>query len=242
MVSKWMWTLLVFATTLTSVCVAQLEDRRTLLVSPRVVSIDGPGVELTGKALQEIDTRQARVGDRVEFELVYDIVKKQDGQVAIPKGARITAVVTEAISRNDEQPESRLALRLERASWEHGSAALSGGIAAIMQVPSTVVKHDIERHPETSELPDLKNLAQGFQYFPMHPWTQREISPGQMPIGYEQGRDRGEITSLATDPRLVAMEDVSLRRGEKGVALVSIKKTVKIEKATYLLLRTETLQ
>ncbi len=239
---KPMWAVTILAIAALSVnSSAQLEDKRSVLIVPRVVSVEGSGLVMTGKALQSIDARRAHVGDRVEFELVYDILQK-DGRVAIPKGAHILATVTEAISRNEEQPESRLSLKLERANWDNGTVLLRGGVAGILQVPATLVQHNTERHPETSEFPDLKNIAQGIQYFPVHPWEQREISPGQMPIGYQEGRDVLETPPIASDRRFLAMEDVSLRRDPKGVSLVSTKKNVKIEKWTFMLLRTETLE
>ncbi len=160
----------------------------------------------------------------------------------IPKGAHIQAVVTEAISRNREQPESRLALRLERASWEYGTAILTGGVAAIMQVPATSVKHNLEHRPETAEIPYSKQIAADNNAWEMQSFIQRDVSPGSSPLGYDEGRDMTAPPTFATDQRLLAMEDVSLTRDDKGVALVSTKKNVKVEKWTYVLLRAESLQ
>jgi len=250
---NWMWALLVLAVTLggcragaqsidmgSSSAIEHLNDKPRVAIVPRTVSIDGPGLLMTGKALQSVDARRARVGERVEFELVYDIMQK-DGHVAIPKGARIQAVVTEAVSRNREQPESRLGLRLESAKWTNGTAVLSGGVAGIMQVPTTSVKQG-SNHPETAPITNEKQIAADNNAWEMQPFSQRDVSPGQTPMGHDEGRDITTPPSFANDQRLLAMEDVSLQRDDRGVAMVSTKKTVKVEKWTYLLLRAESIQ
>ena len=250
--SRGMWAIAMLVITLgSSTAVAQTinmgnsstisDPQRTVMVVPHVVSIDGSGLLMTCKALKAIDSRHVHIGERFAFELMSDI-RQKNGQVVIPKGAHIQTVVTEAISRNPEQPESRLALRLERATWEHGTATLNGGVASILQVPGTSVRHNADHHPEAAEIPYSKQIAADNNAWEMQSFIQRDVSPGSTPIGYEEGRDLTAASSLATDQRLLAMEDVSLQRDDKGVALVSKKKNVKVEKWTYMLLRAESLQ
>lgn len=215
------------------------DSQRTVMIVPRVVSIEGPGLLMSCKALKAIDSRHAHVGEHVDFELTSEI-RRKDGRIVIPKGARIQTVVTEARPRNQEQPESRLALRLERATWDHGTVILKGGVAAILQLPGTSVQHNVEHHPETAEVPYSKQIAADNNAWEMQSFSQRDVSPGSMPMGYEEGRDLTVAPTL--DQRLIAMEDVSLQRDDKGVALVSTRKNVKVEKWTYMLLRAESLQ
>jgi hypothetical protein len=197
---------------------------------------DQKGLMLGVKSLQTLDAAALRQGDPVEFELLLAL-KRRDGTIAIPQGARLTGVVTQAISRNSEQPESRLAVHIDRAEWQGGSVKLDGAIGAVMKLPIVQRHQNLDRQPETSELPDLKNIANGLQYFPVHPWVQREISPGETPVGYDRGA--GMNDSPIKDVRLLAMENVSLKSDPRvRTVLVSTQKNVRMEKWTYLLLET----
>ena len=218
---------------------AQINASRATVVIPVWESLHNPqGLLLGVKSLQTLDAATLKKGDPVEFELLLEL-KRKDGTIAIPQGAKLKGVVTQAISRNSEQPESRLAVHIDRAEWQGGSVKLDAAIGGVMKLPTVQRYQNLDRQPETSELPDLKNMVNGVQYIPNHPWVQREVSPGETPVGYDTGV--GMNDSPIKDGRLLAMEDVKLKRDPRtGTVLVSTRKNVRMEKWTYLLVETTT--
>jgi hypothetical protein len=76
------------------------------------------GAAIQAELRKTLDARKAKVGDKVEARAVKDV--KSDGQVVLPRGAKLLGRVTEAQARGQGQAESRLGLLFDRAVLKDG--------------------------------------------------------------------------------------------------------------------------
>lgn len=83
-----------------------------------------PAPQLPGSQLQSgtliyaelnksIDSRKAKVGDPVQIKVTQAVLSH--GEIAIPKGSKIVAHLTEAKASSKEQPQAELAIALDKA-------------------------------------------------------------------------------------------------------------------------------
>lgn len=104
------------------------------------VSDSSSTTELWARPTMTISTATSKPGDVVTLEL-WKEARDQDGNVFLPKGARLFALLTLVQSRSRDR-EARLALYVMRAEWKGGFAALNAFLAGPVYQPSET--------PETS--------------------------------------------------------------------------------------------
>ncbi len=72
----------------------------------------GAGTVIVAELAKSLDAKKAKVGDRVECDVVQDLLYQ--GKVIIPHDAKVLGHVTVATSATKEQPQSRLGLVFEK--------------------------------------------------------------------------------------------------------------------------------
>ena len=118
---------LVLATALTAA--AQAGQAAAPIVVPE-------GVRISAVLSTSIDAEHSKPGTPITLEATAD-VRGPKGEMLIPKHAKLTGKVTEAIPWTKDKPESRLSLVVERAEWKGGTAVLRAFIVGKVSVRST---------------------------------------------------------------------------------------------------------
>lgn len=83
-----------------------------------------------------IDAKDVRLGKDLELA-VTDDVRDSSGKILIPKQAKLTGRVTEAVQWMKDSPESRLSIIVERAEWKKRSVILRAFIAGDLKIYTT---------------------------------------------------------------------------------------------------------
>lgn len=90
--------------------------------------------ELWARSTQPISTATSKPGEVVTLELWKD-ARDSEGNVLLPKGARLFGLLTLVQSRSQDR-EARLAIYVMRAEWKGGSAAMNAFLAGPVYQPS----------------------------------------------------------------------------------------------------------
>ncbi len=73
--------------------------------------------EIIAELRTKLDARTTKPGDPVRLKLFHALLAK--GKIVVPEGATLIGHVTEVAIRSEDNPESRIALKIERAEWKH---------------------------------------------------------------------------------------------------------------------------
>jgi len=93
-----------------------------------------PTTELWARPTQPISTATSKPGEVVTLELWKD-VRDSEGNVLLPKGARLFGLLT-LVQPRSQGREARLAIYVMRAEWKGGSAAMNAFLAGPVYQPS----------------------------------------------------------------------------------------------------------
>lgn len=88
-----------------------------------------------------IDAKDGKVGKEIELS-VSDDVRDETGKILIPKQAKLTGHVTEAVPWTKTSPESKISIVVERAEWKGHSVALRSFIAGDLKVYTALARPD----------------------------------------------------------------------------------------------------
>jgi len=80
-----------------------------------------------------IDAKDVKLGKDLELA-VTDDVRDSSGNILIPKQAKLTGRVTEAVQWMKDSPESRLSIIVEKAEWKKRSVILRAFIAGDLKI------------------------------------------------------------------------------------------------------------
>jgi uncharacterized coiled-coil protein SlyX len=80
-----------------------------------------------------LELKSATVGQEFTLKTISDVVV--DGQLVIPKGARVLGHVTKAVTKGKDQPKSELSLVIEKAVRRDGSEIPLQAIIAALAAP-----------------------------------------------------------------------------------------------------------
>ncbi len=83
-----------------------------------------------------VDAKDVKLGKDLELA-VTDDVRDGSGKILIPKQAKLTGRVTEAVQWMKDSPESRLSIIVEKADWKKGSVILRAFIAGEIKIYTT---------------------------------------------------------------------------------------------------------
>lgn len=90
--------------------------------------------QLAAQLENSLDARQAKVGDRVALKTTQAV--KQNGEVVVPKGARLLGRVTEVQKRTQENGESRIGVVFDRLQKGAVDMPITATIVSITQARS----------------------------------------------------------------------------------------------------------
>ena len=108
-----------------------------------------PGTVLGAELSKSVDAKKAKVGQEVVAKAVADL-RDTNGNVVIPRGAKLVGHVTQAQAASKEQPQSSLGIIFDKVEAKHGKEAKEIGLHAGIQAlakpePSPVMQ---EQEPE----------------------------------------------------------------------------------------------
>ncbi len=93
-----------------------------------------PGTVLGAELSKGIDAKKAKVGQEVVAKAVADL-RDTNGNLVIPRGAKLVGHVTQAQAASKEQPQSSLGIIFDKVEAKHGKEskeiALHAGIQAL---------------------------------------------------------------------------------------------------------------
>ncbi len=92
-----------------------------------------PGVKFPVALREELDVRHVHVGDSVRFEMTNNLLGPQRA-VVIPKGAHMTATITEVSVRKRANDESRLTFMIVSADWKGHSFPLHAVLDKVIKL------------------------------------------------------------------------------------------------------------
>lgn len=102
---------------------------------------------LAAQLENSLDTRRAKVGDRVVLKTTRAI--KQDGEVIVPKGARLMGHVTEVQQHTKSNGESRIGVAFDRLQKDALDLPITASIVSITQARSQTRAMDSSLDSET---------------------------------------------------------------------------------------------
>jgi hypothetical protein len=89
-----------------------------------------PGTIIPVELAKTLDVKKVKAGDKIEGKIVVDLLS--DGQVIIPKGAKITGHISDAKARSKDSKESMVGIVFDQLSTKDGGdLAIQAAIQAI---------------------------------------------------------------------------------------------------------------
>ncbi len=117
------------------------------------------GVDILAELQTTLDARRARVGDPVRMRLLHALLAK--GKVAVPEGATLAGHITEVARRTDANPESRLAIRIDRAEWKRHSVPFEAFIVRHARMVRRIVRGPVGARIGDSMEADMMQAMSG---------------------------------------------------------------------------------
>ena len=90
-----------------------------------------PGSVIPVDLSKTLDAKKAKTGDPVVATVQQDM-KTQEGELLVPKSAKVIGHVTEALARSKEQKESHLAIVFDQVVLKNGPVQLPLSIQAVI--------------------------------------------------------------------------------------------------------------
>ena len=89
-----------------------------------------PGTIIPVELAKTLDAKKVKAGDKIEAKIVVDLLS--DGQVIIPKGAKITGHISDAKARSKDSKDSMIGIVFDQLSTKDGGdLAIQAAIQAI---------------------------------------------------------------------------------------------------------------
>ena len=77
-----------------------------------------PGTIIPVELAKTLDAKKVKAGDKIEAKIVVDLLS--DGQVIIPKGAKITGHISDAKARSKDSKDSMVGIVFDQLSTKEG--------------------------------------------------------------------------------------------------------------------------
>jgi hypothetical protein len=117
--------------------------------------------QLAAQLENSLDARHARVGDRVSFKTTQAV--KENGEVIVPKGARLLGHVSEVQQRTKANGESRLGVVFDRLQKGSLDMPITATIVSITQARSQTRAADSSLGSETMSSSSARSTSSGSQ-------------------------------------------------------------------------------
>jgi hypothetical protein len=159
--------------------------------------------------LTTIDTKNAKPDKRIELETTAD-VRAPSGKIVIPRGAKVSGRVTEAVPWFKDKPESKVSIVVESAKWKDGSAALHAFIAGDLNIlsASEITSTDMESTASAEPAPPARPAGGSVTGSPVgndenDMVRPRQGTPERVPPGSGLARDRSLKLQIAASKKIV---------------------------------------
>jgi len=210
-----------------------------------------PGSVIPVKLMKTIEAKKAQPGEEVSAEVTQDL-KSANGEIIVPKDARITGKVTEAQARNKQQKESELGIAFDHATLKDGAdVAMPMSIQAVISPTylsgaGSAANSQTDSGVQNSPMPGAGSMPGGG----------RSPGMGQQPGGTPSsptgtGSSGAELGTASTNGSshppitqntqgVLGIQHLELSNASnpaQGSVLTSDKNNVKLENGTLMLLR-----
>ncbi len=218
---------------------------------PNHVSKIAPGSVIPVQLTKKVDAKKAKVGDPVEAKVTQDM-NTSNGQLVIPKDAKVVGHVTEAQQRSKGQKESELGIAFDHAVTKTGDTQLPMSIQAIIVPPSENLAATPGSEPGAGTSPGASGMPGGARPgMGSTGATNRNAGASTgMPAPSTQSQPgaNGQSAGSALPPitwntqGVIGNPDLKLappQSGAQGSVVTSDKKNVKLDSGTLLLLKVQ---
>jgi hypothetical protein len=172
-----------------------------------------PGTVIIAELSKGIDAKKAKAGDKIEARIGADVLS--NGQVLIPKGAKVIGHVSESKAHGKDSKDSMLGLVFDTVATKDGELTILASIQAIGPVDEA-----LNYSTRTG--------------FPIGAQT------GPPPKGgWGQASDNPGISLDPSSKGIVGLKGLSLSRSGPASVVTSSDETVHLDSGTQLILRTE---
>ena len=200
------------------------------------------GTVIPAELEKTIDAKKVKPGDPVLAKTTQDLVS--NGQVVIPRGAKITGHVTAAKAHEKSDPASSVGIAFDQLATKNGQAlAFQADIQAMGRSPQNAASAATAGEPMAPgsgmSSPGTSNQSMGGM------GRQGASQPGgnTSPVGTVPQADAQQAPGVplsASSQGVVGLEDVSLSAQAdpaQGSMITSAKKNVHLDSGTQLILR-----
>lgn len=205
-----------------------------------------PGTVIAAELTKSVDAKKAKQGEQVIAKTSQDLLS--NGQVVIPRGAKIVGHVTQAKAREKGEPESTLGIAFDKLVMKDGRELPLNASIQALGAPVTNFGGGNAPIQESGGVPGgisgsgNTGLGGGARNTGSAPGSPNGV-PGSPGGNYPQdtGTAAGQSGGRALDPHatgVIGMSGLSLGAGSDGGSVISSQnKNVKLDSGTQVILR-----
>jgi hypothetical protein len=201
-----------------------------------------PGTVLLAELTKSIDAKKAKQGDPVEAKTAIDLTK--NGQVVVPKGAKLVGHVNDAKAKQKGESDSSLTLAFDEMITKDGQhVAMPAVVQAIRAWPQQ--SNTGAMAPDSGSSAGPAVAPGGMSGSGGRPMSTGSGQPGasEYPNANQTAGAGGSQSAEAQAPLtgetqgIIGLPDYSLSSSNGSSVISSEKKNVKLESGTQLLLK-----
>lgn len=198
------------------------------------------GVVIPAELSKSIDAKKAKPGDKVEARISMDLLS--NGQVVIPRDAKVTGHITDAKAHSKESPDSRVGIAFDNIT-------IKGGRQLTMQAAIQALGRPLQSNAAGAAAP--MGEAGGMPQGGAPSAGGMGGGPTHMPdtsSPYPQGTG-GTSSQANTEPTVaplgrnsqgvVGINGLTLASSPQGSVVSSEKENVRLDSGTQLILKTQ---
>jgi hypothetical protein len=186
------------------------------------------GSILYAEISKTVDAKKAKVGDPVTAQLLADVIGH--GKILLRRDSKLMGHVTEVQARSQENPESRLGIVFEKAMPKGGQEMPFRSVLLALR-PAPRITFDVPSAPA----PPGTNPAAGPAQERHYPVPKGGPAPKMNPTMATRAKERDEEMAGTGETDIEGLSLTSANNG--GQAVVSLKRTVKLESGVRIELR-----
>jgi hypothetical protein len=202
-----------------------------------------PGTVLLAELTKTIDAKKAKQGDPVDAKTAIDLTR--NGQVVVPKGAKLVGHVADAKSKQKGESDSTVTIAFDEMVTKDGQRVpMPATIQAIRAWPQQANSPASAPEPAAT----TPNTAAGggamaggagrpVSTAPGQPGASEYPNANTATSAPNTGAAEGEAPLTGETQGIIGLPDLSLSNSPAGSVITSDKKNVKLESGTQLLLK-----
>ncbi|HKW57600.1 MAG TPA: hypothetical protein VJN42_09610 [Candidatus Acidoferrum sp.] len=150
------------------------------------------GTSLNAELNSSVDSRKAKVGEKVEAHLTEAVTV--GGKTVVPRGAKLEGHITEAMARSKGDKDSRLAIRFDQAVPKRGQEIPLDALVMAVAAPQST-QYERAAGPGSDAMGDRGAAAAGGS--PMG--ASRPVGQAGSGLGYPSGGAAGPTNEPASE-------------------------------------------